>query len=173
MNKILKWELLGFLFIFIFGSIMHFAYSSTHSKIIGLFSPVNESIWEHLKLVLWPSLIFSLIEYSYLKDCVNNFITAKTISIIIAMILIITIFYLYTSILGQNLLFLDILTFALSILIGQLISFKTLILNPANEWVYALSAIILASIIIIFFIFTFSPPRLQIFMDPKSGNFGI
>lgn len=38
------------------GCVLHFLYEWQPSAITALFSPVNESLWEHVKLVFWPFL---------------------------------------------------------------------------------------------------------------------
>ena len=50
-KSIYTWEIIGTFFIIIAGSLLHFVYEWTgYSDIMGLFTPVNESVWEHLKL---------------------------------------------------------------------------------------------------------------------------
>lgn len=38
------------------GVCLHFVYDLLPCAVTALFSPVNESIWEHLKLIYWPYL---------------------------------------------------------------------------------------------------------------------
>lgn len=41
--------------------IQHFAYEFLgENKIVGLFAPINESVWEHLKLTFYPMVVFML-----------------------------------------------------------------------------------------------------------------
>lgn len=54
---------IGILFTMILGSLSHFFYGwSGDFFLVGLFSPVNESVWEHLKLLFFPALLFMLTE---------------------------------------------------------------------------------------------------------------
>ncbi|MFX0202676.1 MAG: DUF6512 family protein, partial [Candidatus Hodarchaeota archaeon] len=64
MNKtILRWELVGFIVIFIIGSMLHFVFELFNKwSPIGLIAAVNESVWEHLKLAFWPAVAYSGIE---------------------------------------------------------------------------------------------------------------
>ncbi len=39
------------------GSALHFLYDWLPSPLTALFSPINESVWEHLKLLFWPMLL--------------------------------------------------------------------------------------------------------------------
>lgn len=173
-KPVLKWQIIGIIFIFLLGSLFHFIYEWSGSlKIVGLVSPVNESVWEHLKLVLFPSLLFMIIEYNAIKNAVNNYITAKTVSIITAMIAIVVIFYTYTFLLGHNLLIIDILSFLIAIMIGQFISYKILTSASYNIKVYRFSLIVLIFVVLLFTLFTISPPHIFLFRDPISGTYGI
>lgn len=62
--KIRSWEILGVFFTIIVGTLLHFTYDWTgQSALVGLFSAVNESTWEHLKLLFVPFFIWTIIEY--------------------------------------------------------------------------------------------------------------
>lgn len=77
-KRVLFFELAGICFIIIFGSILHFTFEwAGHNPIVGVFSAVNESVWEHLKLGFWPAIVFARIEFKYLKKSTNNFLFAK------------------------------------------------------------------------------------------------
>lgn len=167
-------EMLGVLFIFLLGSLMHFVYDwSGQLSFVGLFTPVNESVWEHLKLVLWPTLIYSIYEYISLKNDRNNFFTAKLLDICIAMVFIVVIFYSYTSIVGHSILFIDILTFLIAVILGQIISYKIMSSKKLSDFSEKSSFILIIIIIIIFMIFTFNPPHIPIFKDPTNGTYGV
>ena len=91
-NKVLIWEIGGFLFVGLIGAALHFTFemSNYSSMEVAYFSAVNESTWEHLKMVFFPGLVFALIQYTYVRDAVNNYILAKVAGLVI-MPLIITI----------------------------------------------------------------------------------
>jgi hypothetical protein len=114
-RRVFLYELIGMFFIIILGSLLHFTFElSGHQAIVGVFSAVNESVWEHLKLSYWPALAYALIEYRYLKKLTNNFITAKTVGIYLMPILITIFFYAYTAVIEDSLI-IDILTHACKI----------------------------------------------------------
>lgn len=78
-KKVLIYEIIGTAFIIFLGSAFHFTYElSGRLAVVGAFSAVNESVWEHLKLAFWPSLIWLLIEYLPIKKLTNNFFESKT-----------------------------------------------------------------------------------------------
>jgi uncharacterized protein with PQ loop repeat len=67
----------------------------------------------------------------------------------------------------------DILTFILAIIIGQLASYKLLTSKelPKNFEKISLIAVVILSLA--FLIFTFYTPQLPIFQDPVTGKYGI
>jgi hypothetical protein len=72
--------MIGIIFIIVLGSNLHFTFEWSGSQaVVGVFSAVNESVWEHLKLGFWPAVVFALIEFKYLKKLTNNFLFAKTV----------------------------------------------------------------------------------------------
>ena len=82
-------ELIGAFFISILGTFLHFTYDlSNHNKYVSLFSAVNESVWEHLKLLVFPSFLWTLIEIPFLYKN-HNFLFAKCVSLIIMTLIII------------------------------------------------------------------------------------
>ena len=88
--------IIGIIFISVFGTIFHFLYDlSNHNKVIGLFSSVNESTWEHIKILLTPTFIWSLIDGFIYGDGVNYFF-AKSISLLFIIISIPLLFYGYS-----------------------------------------------------------------------------
>jgi hypothetical protein len=117
-RSILWYELIGMVFIILLGSMLHFTFEwSGNQPIVGVFSAVNESVWEHLKIAFWPSLLFLIIEYRYLYKKSNNFFVAKTLGIYSMMIIIPLIFYSYTTFLEENLI-IDIGSFIFAIIIN-------------------------------------------------------
>jgi len=173
-RRILFFELVGIFFIIIFGSVLHFTFEwSGHQAVVGVFSAVNESVWEHFKLGFWPAVVFALIEFKYLKKSTNNFLFAKTVGIYLIPLIIMVLFYSYTAILGESLLVIDILTFIIAVIVGQLVSYRLLtgITLPYDLDRFSLIALILLGVA--FVLFTFYPPHLPMFQDPITGEYGI
>ena len=65
--NIKKWQIFASIFCLILGTILHFTYEwFNYNVIVGLFSTINESVWEHLKLLFYPMFFISIISSSYL-----------------------------------------------------------------------------------------------------------
>lgn len=173
-DYILRWHLIGFIFISIVGTLFHFTFQlSGYNKVIGAISPVNESVWEHLKLVYFPLMIFSLIEYFYIKDKANNILVGKAVAAYIMPLTIVVIFYSYEFITGAHSFVIDISSFFISIIIGQILSYKILSMEEIPSICSIISGIAIIILGVIFVIFTFYPPNLEIFRDGLTGSYGI
>jgi hypothetical protein len=173
-RRVLFFELAGIVFIIILGSILHFTFEWSGSQaVVGVFSAVNESVWEHLKLGFWPAIVFALIEFKYLKKATSNFLFAKTIGIYLIPIIIMVIFYSYTAVLGESLLVIDILSFVIAVIVGQLVSYRLLIGKTLQYNLDMVSLIALILLGFAFVLFTFYPPQFPMFQDPITGEYGI
>jgi hypothetical protein len=172
-RSIFWYELVGMVLIIILGSMLHFTFEwSGNQPIIGVFSAVNESVWEHLKIAFWPTLLYAIFEYNHLNKKTSNFFFAKTIGIYTIMIIIPVIFYSYTIITEENLI-IDILSFIFAIIIGQLISYKLLTFKKLPKNLKLISLVALVILALAFVVFTFYPPQIQLFQDPNTGEYGI
>ena len=110
--------ILGILFTLIFGTLLHFFYKwSGDNPFVALFSPVNESVWEHLKMLFFPVFLYTMFEIIVLFKTSGRFLTTRIIGILLGMFFILSAFFTYTGICGRHFLVLDILIFILGILI--------------------------------------------------------
>lgn len=163
----------GIIFICALGTLLHFLYDLTnHNKIVALFSAVNESIWEHIKIALTPIFLWSLYDGFIFGNNPNYFI-AKTISIIALIIFIPLVFYIYTNITGKNNLIVDITTFYVAIILNQLIFRFILTIDSFNYIFIYLSVIVLFIIFGFYMILTLFPIENDLFKDPITKKYGI
>jgi hypothetical protein len=171
-----KWIIIGIPVLLIIGSLVHFLYDfSSQNEIIGLFSPVNESVWEHLKMVVLPIILWWSIYYftkgeEYNIDN-NKWFTSALISLLVALISIPLMHYFYTSAFGIESVVVDIIILFISILLGQLLALHYY--NYGNGINYVLAILIMVIIIGVFMYFTFNPPHLPLFIDSETGQSGI
>jgi hypothetical protein len=173
-QRALMYELVGMAFIIILGSVLHFTFEwSGNQPIVGVFSAVNESVWEHLKLAFWPALLFMLVEYAPLKKAVANFFFAKTVGVYVMVMVIPVVFYSYTAFTGESILAVDIGSFVVAVVIGQLASYKLFTHKALSEKLVWISLGALAALGIAFAVFTFVPPQAPVFRDPVTGGYGI
>lgn len=173
-SRILKFEIWGMVFISILGSLLHFTFGWLNRFwLAGIFSAVNESTWEHLKLAVIPAILWTIFEGRVFKGRVNNFLFAKAVGVYLMPILIVVFFYSYKAILGHNLLVIDISIFILSVIIGQILSYKIMSLPEFAGKFNKISFLAITILLLAFVVFTFYPPHIFIFKDPVFGQYGI
>lgn len=171
-HKILTFQIFSILFSFVLGTLLHFTYGwSGNNTIVASFSAVNESIWEHLKLVFFPMLIASMIGYLYLGREYKNYGTARAIGIITAITFITVFYYTYTGIIGNNYAILDIGSFFVAIILGEVESARIMQLPQWKNEILGITSMVL--LLISFILFTYLPPKLNYFKDPVDGKYGI
>ena len=167
------WSIIGFTFTSVCGVLLHFIYDwSGKSKIAALFSGVNESVWEHIKLLFFPLLIFAIIQSFYFREY-KSFWCVKLISAIIGTAAIPIIFYTLNGAFGKTPDVINITIFVVSAALAFL--YEWLLFKRDNlRFCYPRAAIFLLLLgAVCFFVFTFYPPRLPIFADPITNSYGI
>lgn len=160
--------IIEFIVIGIVGTLWHFIYKWTGGNaFIGAISPVNESTWEHLKLLFFPSLIYTVAEWFCIKARQGGYLAASAAGIYAGMGSIVVFFYTYTGILGFDVMFLDVISFFLGIFV--MLYVKRLIIK-GEKMLSKSCGVTAAAVLLItaalFVIWTFMPPELGIFELP-------
>ena len=123
--KVRTWHIIGVVFTFFFGTLLHFAYElSGFNPAFAVFGAINESVWEHLKLLYWPYIVFTFIEFWIYGKNSCGFFGAKSIGVICGMFFITAAFYTYTGIIGKNFLTAAILIFLMCCIIAFYVIFR-------------------------------------------------
>ena len=167
------WQLWGFAVTSIVGTLLHFLYDWLGGATwIAPFSGVNESTWEHMKLLFWPMFIYAIIQSFFFKD-VKNFWCVKLIGILLGLALIPIIFYTYNGVIGRSPDWINITIFFVAAAISY--TYETRLYNKSDTLCLSkkLSLSILCIIAILFVVFTFRTPKIEIFRDPLTKSFGI
>ena len=168
----LKTNLFRFIFISVLGVLLHFTYEwSGDNAVVGLFSAVNESTWEHLKLVFFPYLSVLFVERLFLKDRYPRYFTAHLAGLLAGLGAIPVLFYTYTGILGTNCLAADIAVFLAAAALAWYLSYRLLCASSfqrkgteTGQW----SAVIAMAVLLLFFAYaTFFPPDIPLFLPPS------
>ena len=166
-----KFIIISIIFSSVVGILLHFLYEwSNKNCVVSLFSAVNESTWEHLKILFFPMLITTIIGYFYYRD-IDNYLCSNFKGILLAMLFIVVFFYTYTGVFGISSTFINILSFIVSIILGELYAYRDILKNECCNKV--IPVILLVFLISIFIIFTFKPPRIGLFLDPVTKTYGI
>ena len=166
MKYLKRYTIIGIIFVLITGTLAHFLYEwSGNNYIAGLFTPTNESIWEHMKLLFFPMLIYSLIIIFKFKKTYPCIISSLCFGILAGTLLIPIFYYGYTSIVDKDIFILDIGIFILSIIIAFRLSYKLTLSCSLEPYTFLLCCSICV-LFICFILFTYCPPKARIFEDP-------
>ena len=173
-RKSINPNILGFVFVSIIGTVNHFVFEwSNESVIAGIFTPINESSWEHLKLIFFPYLVFSIIQYSFFGKS-KSLAFSKAIGVTVGMATILAIFYTYSGIIGKNIDTINILSFFIGVSVAFLVDSKMQKSSTFDDLYYNVIGISLFVLLTIMFVlFTFAPPLIPLFKDPISDTYGI
>ena len=167
------WQLMGFLSTSLGGTLLHFLYEWLGESVwVAPFSGVNESTWEHMKLLFFPTFIFAIIQSFFFKDR-KDFWCIKLRGTLLGLLLIPVIFYTYNGAIGRSPDWLNISIFFISTAAAYI--YETRKFNsqelPCRFSKLAFSA--LCIIALLFVLFTFRTPQLGIFQDPLTGSYGL
>ena len=144
-----------------FAVLNHYLYDlCNNNMIVGLFCPINESVWEHLKLLFFPALIMLIVElfFMYYK---KRFFISSVLSLAISLLSIIVLYYTITGIIGKNIDIINIGIMIVSIIIYLVL--RKVFLRMFLDRLYYLSIFILITILIMFMIFTNKPLDIGLF----------
>ena len=174
MDKITRRFIISFVITSLLGVFFHFLYdTSNQSTLIGVFTPINESIFEHLKLLFFPFILVSILELLISKKSITNIMPYRIFYITFSIILLPLIYYTAKKIGINNAVF-NITLYFICLEITYLLSYeaekKQLI---PNKKIKLLSLGIFTLLIILFVAMTFNPPHIEIFKDPINGTYGI
>ena len=172
-QNIKKWQFVGFLFTVGVGTLLHFVYEwSGKMVLVAPFSNVNESTWEHMKLLFYPALLFAVIESFFFKDR-RDFWSIKLKGILLGLILIPVIYFLFNGIIGESADWVNIAIFVISVI--AMYAYETSKFKEIQEeHISNRKAIMfLVLIMVLFGVFTFYTPSLGIFLDPTTNTYGI
>jgi len=162
----------GILIIIIAGALLHFVYEwSGEIRPVGIIAGVNESVWEHLKIAFWPAFFYGLIEFFNFGKYLKSFVFAKSIGIFIMPVTIVVLFYLYTAVIEDALVW-DILIFVIAVILGQITSYRIIKSGLFPEWTTILGAILIVVMIAAFSTLTYFAFQNPLFIDSETGGYG-
>ncbi len=174
-RRLFFWEAAGVLFTAAAGAALHFAYGwSGGSQVAAAFSAVNESTWEHMKLLFFPVFVFSVVQMWGMGRNYPNFLAVRGAAILAGMALIPVLFYTYTGVLGRHLLWADIGVFLLADLGTFWLDFRLLGTGRLSRtWQQVAGLLVLWALAFFFVWATFHPPLPALWRDPVTGGYGV
>lgn len=171
MNKNLSlWQFAGFSLSSLGGTLLHFLYDWTGQSVwIAPFSGVNESTWEHMKLLFFPLFLFALIQSRFFKEY-KNFWCVKLVGITAGLFAIPALFYTYNGAIGKSPDWFNITVFFLATALAFFVEWRLLKKNTLPCKAPRLAFLALCVIGGLFVLFTFLPPKIPLFEDPLSQS---
>ena len=177
MNNLKKTLIIGCIITILLGVLLHFAYDLfNENKLVGIFAPVNESTWEHLKLLFIPFSLFSIFFYFKYKDVYSNIFLLTLISNILGMLSIVMLYYFSSNVLKINNLVSNISVYIL----GVVISFFVFYIGLTNKKFYdatsgldMLGICALSLLFTLFILNTYFPFKNTLTKDPNTKTYGI
>lgn len=162
--------------LFLLASALHFVYrASGRVFAVGLLTPVNESVWEHLKLAFLPTALWWIGYYLWRGRQsgigADAWFTAAAAGIVTACLLIPMVYYFYREGLGIRSLALDIALLLVAMAAGQCLALHVLRCGVrAPAWI---GLAVLAALFLLFAVWSVHPPRLRLFLDTTTGKYGM
>ncbi len=172
-RSISLWQLIGFAVTSLGGTLLHFLYDWTGgSALIAPISGVNESTWEHMKLLFFPLFVFALVQSRSFQDR-TDFWCVKLRGFLLGLTLIPVLFYTYNGVIGPSPDWINIAIFFIAAAATYLYETRRFEQEPVTCRAPKRAFLLLCLIGILFVVFTFATPHIGIFQDPVTGSYGI
>lgn len=161
------WQAAGFAAATFGGTVLHFLYDWTGENVlVSPFSGINESTWEHMKLMYWPLFFFALFQRRYFREQ-KNYWCVKLAGILLGLALIPVLFYTYNGIFGKSPDWVNIAIFYISAAGVFLFEYRAFQQNRLRCGWPRLAFCVICLMGVLFVVFTFRPPRIPLFWDPR------
>lgn len=141
--------------------------------VAAIFSAVNGSVWESVKIICIPMLLWFVAEYFILHVNYYRMIAAAAVSVTAAAVFRICTVFICTGILGFFPQWLNWCLTALSLAVGQWVSVRIQRYPGRVEEYFLWSAAVLGILLYALTSFTVNPPHIGLFIDPVRGIYGI
>lgn len=172
--KLKKLKIFGIVIAFALTFPLHFLYDKLPCFFTSIFAPVNESIWEHMKIIFGSILLSGVIQkiivikmkLGFKNVCISNFIAAIT-AIPIFLIIYLPIYYVF----GENFIITIILLFIV-IVISQIITYY-IITRKKDIKLENFTFLLVILTYIVFTLLTYFPIKCDLFYDPVGLYYGI
>lgn len=169
-----KWKIISIIGIFLLSFIIHNIYEWFPNTLTSLFAPVNESIWEHNKMIFSAYLIWMFIEKRKYRHSLNNICFNSFISFLFCTLFVLFVFspiYFYILKTNDNV-FITLTIYLIAIILSQIISYVIYEkhLHPNFK---KISTILWIFIFTLNAYLTYQPIKEPLFFDYNDMKYGI
>ena len=174
-NNWRKWEVAGLFFVLVWGNLFHFVFDwSGENELMGAIAAVNESTWEHMKLLTVPWVLWTAVEALALRRSRVCVLACRAAALSVGLLFIPTVYYTYTGISGVNVAIINIIIFQLVVLLAFFLSWRLTDQGRLQGTVWCiLGGAALLVLLILTVYWTYAPPEIPLFIDPTTGEAGI
>ena len=168
-----KIKIINVFIVFALSFLWHFLYDWFPSFITSVFFPVNESIWEHMKIIFGVIIFGSCISVFLMnkfKVKYNNLYVEIITKAIVGVIFYLLIFIPLYKLLGENM-FISITLMLITYILVEFIGYKILSLEDLNIKILPVILIVLSYIL--FALLTYYPRHNFLFFDEVNLSYGI
>lgn len=168
-----KIKIINVVFLFLLSFLWHFMYDWFPNNIFALVFPVNESIWEHMKIIYYCLLLGSVLEFYLCKKNnikINNFYIEAMVKSLLGVIFYLIIFIPLYLWLGESMV-ISIGLMLVTYIFMEFIGYKILVSEELN--INILPVIIIVLGCIMFVILAFYPLHNFLFFDEVKFGYGI
>lgn len=168
-KKLLHSEWLGFLFVGALGTLLHFVYDWTGgSPLVAAFSAVNESTWEHMKLLFVPFFVFTMVQFVFFAEPLRDFLAVKAAALLAGLLAIPALFYTLSGMFGETPPWVNIAIFFAADALCYFLSCRLLMRGALRRGAWQAAGFVLLWLLAFAFVyFTFRPPMLPLFLPPE------
>ena len=169
------WETAGLFAVILLGNTLHFVYDWTgQARWAAFISAVNESTWEHMKLLFVPFFLFTMVQFIVFAEPLRSFFAAKAASILLGLLAIPVLFYSLGGMFGKTPDWVNIAIFFLADALLYLMSFRLLTRGALRGGAWQLAGFLLLwALAFAFVFFTYRPIHLPLWQDPTNGLYGL
>lgn len=172
-RSLFLWQLAGLTFTAVLGTLLHFIYDWTDIISLTPIAAVNESTWEHMKILFFPMLFFALIQSKFFSKDYTNFWQVKCAGIFLGTLLIPILFYTYNGAFGASPDWVNVLIFFIAAIAAYAAEYFLLKQKALTKTPSLPAKILLALFAATFIVFTYFPPQIPLFQDPISKLYGL
>lgn len=168
-------KFIGVVVIFLLTILYHFLYHWLPNPVFSVFFPVNESIWEHMKLLYSGIFTWGVIEYFILRKkgiSYRNFFSTLFLEMVTSIMIYLIMYLPLYNVFGENMV-ISIGLLIVVIILEEVFSYYLFSYSKENRILNRISILFIVLGFVVFLCFTYDPPRNYIFYDIVSNKYGI
>lgn len=170
-----KIKFIGVIVIFLLTILYHFLYDWLPNPVFSVFFPVNESIWEHMKLLYSGIFTWGVIEYFILRKkgiSYRNFFSTLFLEMVTSIMIYLIMYLPLYNVFGENMV-ISIGLLIVVIILEEIFSYYLFSYSKENRILNRISILFIVLGFVVFLCFTYDPPKNYIFYDIVSNKYGI